>query len=351
MDAGAFSSVVPHLLAMAGLVVASAFFAGSETAFFSLSRATRERLLRSARSIDRYVANLASDARRLISTLLVGNELINISFAALSTIVTERLLRGYDVLTITFVATAITVPLLLFLGEILPKTIALAVAEGWARFAARPLGVFMLVTTPVRWVISGVTGGILRLFGLKLDARPSKMGEAELRDLVDVGSETGELQAEERRLIHRVFDFGDRMVARIMTPARDVFSLSFELPMARLAAEVAKSGFSRVPIHRGKKHEIVGLLLAKDLVGMSMAQTHKSLADLIRPVFYVPKNATCAQVFQEFRRRHTHFALVVDEYGQQVGVVTMEDLLGDLFGKLHEDRPASPSDQPPEELH
>lgn len=322
---------------MAALVVASAFFAGSETAFFSLSRAARERLMRSSRSIDRYIANLSSDAKRLIATLLVGNEFINISFAALSTIVTERLLRGHDVLTITLVATAITVPLLLFLGEILPKTIALAVAERWGRIAARPLGLFMVLSTPVRWVISGVSAGILRIFGFKLEGRSSEIGEAELRDLVDVGSEVGELEAAERRLIHRVFEFGDRLVSQIMTPMRDVFSLSFELPMARLAAEVARSGFSRVPIHRGKKHEIVGLLLAKDLVGMSTGRLGpKSLADLLRPVFYVPKNATCAQVFQEFRRRHTHFALVVDEYGQQVGVVTMEDLLGDLFGKLHE---------------
>jgi putative hemolysin len=327
-----------EMVAMAALVVASAFFAGSETAFFSLSRATRERLMRSERSVDRYIANLASDARRLIATLLVGNELINISFATLSTIVTERLLRAYDVVTISLVATAITVPLLLFLGEILPKTIALATAESWSRIAARPLGLFMLLTTPVRWLVAGITGGILRVFGFKTDVGPARIDEAELRDLVDVGSETGELEARERRLIHRVFDFGDRLVSQIMTPMRDVFSLSFELPMTRLAAEVARSGFSRVPIHRGKKHEIVGLLLAKDLVGMSAGKLGpKSLADLLRPVFYVPKNATCAQVFQEFRRRHTHFALVVDEYGQQVGVVTMEDLLGDLFGKLSEE--------------
>ncbi len=331
------AAVTPQLIAMAVLIVLSAFFAGSETALFSLSRANRERLSRSPRAGDRYVSTLVSDPKRLIATLLVGNELINISFASLSAAATEHVFEGQDPLTITLIATGVTVPLLLFLGEILPKTIALALAESWARVAARPLGLFMIVTTPVRLIVTAVANLVVRLLGQAGKGERKQLGEDEFKALVDAGSETGELHVAERLLIHNVFEFADRTVAEIMTPSKDVFSLSFELPLGRVVAEVAKSGFSRVPIHRGKQkeREIIGVLFAKDLVGWSSGRlAQKTLKDLVRPPAYVPKTSKCAQVFQEFQRTRTHFAMVVDEYGRQVGLVTMEDLLTELFGQL-----------------
>ncbi len=339
MASNVISAITPTLAAMAVLVLLSAFFSGSETSLFSLSRGQREKLLRSARSIDRYVATLLSDPKRLIATVLLGNELINITFSSLAASAVERIFgHRFGPLGITFLTTGFTVPLLLLLGEIIPKSIALAIPESWARVAARPLGVFMWIVTPVRVVVSGIASFVVRLLGQKPNPDANKLGEAEFKALVDVGSEAGELEAAERRLIHNVFEFADRSVAEIMTPARDVFSLSFELPLSRVVAEVAKSGYSRVPVHRGKqkeKQEIVGVLFAKDLVGWSSGRLgNKTLKDLIRPVSYVPKTSKCAQVFQEFQRHKTHFAMVVDEYGRQVGLVTMEDLLVELFGTL-----------------
>jgi CBS domain containing-hemolysin-like protein len=338
MDPSILSAIAPHLAAMTGLIFASAFFSGSETAFFALSRATRERLSRSERSVDRYVAVLAAEPKRLIATLLLGNEFVNISFAALSTIITERMFRGWDASSIALIATAITVPFLLLIGEILPKTVALATSEGWARVASRPLGFFMWATTPLRLVVTLVANGVLRLLGQHKEKPVQQLGEAELKALVDVGSEVGELEQRERHLIHKVFDFGDRTVAEVMTPVGRTFSLSFELPLARVVAEVARSGYSRVPVHRGKKQErqeIVGVIFAKDLVGTSSGRlAGKTLKDLVRPVAYVPKTSKCAQVFADFQRSRNHFAIVVDEYGRQVGLVTMEDLLRALFGRL-----------------
>jgi putative hemolysin len=348
MDSAAFSAIAPILAAMAVLVLLSSFFAGSETSLFSLSRGQRERLARSPRSIERYVANLLHDPKRLITTVLLGNELINITFSSLAASAVERVAGAHlGAVAITFVTTGVTVPLLLLFGEIIPKSIALAIPEGWARVAARPLGLFMWLITPLRIVLASFAGLVVRILGQQPKADAQKMGEAEFKALVDVGSEAGELEAAERRLIHNVFEFADRSVAEIMTPARDVFSLSFELPLSRVVAEVAKSGYSRVPVHRGKqkeKQEIIGVIFAKDLVGWSSSRlSQKTLKDLIRPVSYVPKTSKCAQVFQEFQRHKTHFAIVVDEYGRQVGLVTMEDLLVELFGALgQEPRGAAP---------
>jgi putative hemolysin len=350
MDTHALSAIAPILAAMAVLVLLSAFFSGSETSLFSLSRGQREKLARSERSIDRYVANLLTDPKRLIATVLLGNELINITFSSLAASAVEEVF-GHKIgpIAITFLTTGITVPLLLLLGEIIPKSIALATPESWARVAGRPLGVFMWVVTPVRLVVAGIAGVVVRILGQKPNPDAGKLGEAEFKALVDVGSEAGELEAAERRLIHNVFEFADRAVVEIMTPARDVFSLSFELPMSRVVAEVAKSGYSRVPVHRGKqkeKQEIVGVIFAKDLVGWSSGRlAAKTLKDLIRPVSYVPKTSKCAQVFQEFQRHKTHFAMVVDEYGRQVGLVTMEDLLVELFGQLGQEPRGNPRQQ------
>jgi putative hemolysin len=339
MPTSVFSAIAPILAAMAVLVLLSAFFSGSETSLFSLTRGQREKLSRSERSIDRYVAALLGDPKRLIATVLLGNELINITFSSLAASAVEELVgHRFGAVAITFLTTGFTVPLLLLFGEIIPKSIALATPESWARVAGRPLGIFMWVVTPLRVIVAGIAAVVVRLLGQRQTGGPEKLGEVEFKALVDVGQEAGELEPAERRLIHNVFEFADRTVVEIMTPARDVFSLSFELPLARVVAEVAKSGYSRVPVHRGKqkdKQEIVGVLFAKDLVGWSSGRlAQKTLKDLIRPVSYVPKTSKCAQVFQEFQRHKTHFAIVVDEYGRQVGLVTMEDLLVELFGAL-----------------
>jgi putative hemolysin len=342
------NAIIPALVALGVLITCSAFFSGSETALFSLSRGTRERMARSTKTRERAVAGLLAEPKKLIATLLIGNELVNITFSAVAASMVERLLDDdWNALGVALITTAVTVPVLLCFGEVLPKSVGLATGETWARVASAPLRGFMFLVTPVRWVVSGLTGGIARLFG-QHDGGPRRVGEAEFKALVDVGSEAGELHAAERRLIHNVFEFGDRTVAEIMTPAKSVFALAGDMPLGRVVVEVARSGFSRVPIHRGRRQEIVGVVFAKDLVGWSSGRlAQKSLSELLRPSSYVPKTSKCAQVFAEFQRTRTHLAIVVDEYGRQVGLVTMEDLLGELFGDVSDDsrtpKPPSPS--------
>jgi putative hemolysin len=221
-----------------------------------------------------------------------------------------------------------------------PKTVALSIAEAWGRFAARPLAVLALVLTPVRLILTAIAGVLTRLVGSPAGAtRPKPIDEAEFRALVDAGSEEGELEATERKLIHNVFQFGDRTIAEIMTPAAKVFSLAYDLPFVRLLKEVARSGLSRIPVYRGKKDEVVGILFAKDLVGVSTGRLKgRTLKDLLRQPMYVPKTTKCDRLFREFQRTRTHLALVVDEYGRLVGLVSMEDLLVALFGPIREEK-------------
>lgn len=349
MDWSALPDVLPRLAIMGMLIVLSAGFAGSETALFSLSRVARERLARSPSSTDRYIVALLRDPRRLIATILVGNELINITFSSIAASVVHTVLPAAGEVGLVIASTLLTVPLLLLLGEITPKTVALRAAETWARIAARPIGAFALITAPVRLVVATISGALVRVFGGSTKPLPARaIDEAEFRALVDVGSEEGTLEAAERRLIHNVFAFGDRTVAEIMTPVKKVVSLSYDLPIARLVAEVARAGFSRIPIHRGRKEDIIGLLFAKDLVGTSAGRLKgRSVKDLLHPPMYVPKTTKCDRLFREFQRKRTHLALVVDEYGRLVGLVTMEDLLIALFGPIRDEKAAASAPAPP----
>ncbi len=340
MHLAALEGQGPRLLVMFGMLLLSGLFSGTETALFSLSRVQRERMLRSPSSTDRYVATLLADSRRLVATLLIGNELCSVGFAALAGTVVARVLPGLDERLLVLVTMLLAVPLMVVVGEITPKTIALRVAESWSRGSARLLGAFTIVATPLRWVLSAIAGVVGRALGIGTgQPPPAAIGEEEFRALVDAGSEEGALEATERRLIHNVFAFGDKTVAEIMVPASKVVSLSYDLPIMRLVAEVAKTGLSRIPIHRGRKEEVIGILYAKDLVGSSTGRLKgRTIKDLLRPPMYVPKTTKCDRVFREFQRQRMHLAMVVDEYGRLVGLLTMEDLLVSLFGPIRDEK-------------
>jgi putative hemolysin len=208
--------------------------------------------------------------------------------------------------------------------------------------------VVMLIITPVRLILSGVAGAILTVIGGRQPAQELGVREEEFRSLVDVGSEVGELQVAERRLIHNVFEFGDTTVGKVMTPADKVFALPYEMPLGRLVEAVATQRFSRVPIYKTRKGarkgstgemEVEGVLLAKDLVGYARGQLEgHTIQELLHPPLFVPRTTKCDRLFREFQRRKTHIALVVDEYGRLSGLVTMEDLLEELFGEIADEK-------------
>jgi putative hemolysin len=211
--------------------------------------------------------------------------------------------------------------------------------------------VFYHVITPVRMIVNGVAGAFLFVLGARTPTRTEGMREEEFRALVDVGSETGELQVAERRLIHNVFEFGDTTVGKVMTPADKVFALPYEMPLGRMVESVAHERYSRVPIFRTVRPtgrlarkspaniEWVGILMAKDLVGYASGRLEgHTIQDLLHPPLFVPRTTKCDHLFREFQRRKTHLALVVDEYGRLAGLVTMEDLLEELFGEIADEK-------------
>ncbi len=347
--------LVEHLGGIALLLVASGLFSGTETALLSLSRVKREVMATRNDRRDRAVLGLLSHPRRLIVTIILCNELVNVGVSALAAGVGERAAHGLGVYRnswVTIATAAITVPLLVLVGDMTPKTLALKLADRWARAMAAPLGWLVWLLAPVRGAIRLVSDAMTNLLGGHSPSPDAGLREAEFRALVDVGEEEGEVEVAERQLIHNVFEFGDRTVGEVMTRGDELFTLPYEMPLGRLVEAVASSRYSRVPILRTpaaakspkvaakdkRIEEVVGVLYAKDLVGYPRGQLEgHTIQELLRPAFFVPRSTKCDRLFREFQRRKTHIALAVDEYGRLIGVVTMEDLLEEIFGDISDE--------------
>lgn len=357
-------NLLQHALFVLPLLLFAGFFSGTETALLSLSMAQREALRQSAQppTADRTsgrVLWLLSNPRRLITTIILGNELTNILLSEVMTDLVNRLYlllparmlqsisQGRDVV-VAITATVLTVPILVTFGELIPKTIGIKLNERWARISSGPTVALTWVLALPRWVISALSAAVLFLLGQRVrHSEPAPvLSEKQFRTLVDLGSAEGEIERTEAQLIHNVLDFGDLTVREVMTPARQVFALPHDLPLGRAVEAVTRQRYSRVPVYRGRRDNIVGILFAKDLVGSSLGDMARNkLSDLVHPPLFVPGRAKCERVFREFQRRKTHLALVVDEYGRLAGVVTMEDLLDWLFGDIAQ-TPGQPGAQP-----
>ncbi len=321
-------------------VIGSAFCSGTEVALFSLRRVDREQLARSASFIDKRIIGLLERPRRLIATVLIGNEAFNALLAVIVLIEVLRMFSGSSLWAIGGFTLAVTLPLIVLIAEVTSKTLAAKAPLTWARICVMPLSLFMLLVTPVRFVVQAVTSVLLAPLGEAARTRPQRdLSEEEFRSLLDAGSAQGQVDARERRLIHRVFEFSDKNVGQVMTPRERIFALSYDLPMQRLVKELAARGFSRVPIYQKSLDNIRGILNAKDLVRVAAGQPMgRPLGELLHEPLFVPRTTPVKRLFLTFKQKKVHMAIVVSEYGKVLGIVTMDDLLGQIFGQLRDER-------------
>lgn len=324
-------------------VAISAFCSGSEVALFSIRRGEREQLARSTRFTDRRIAAMLERPRRLVATVLVGNEAFNAILAVLAFLVAMRwdpAPAGAPAWRAFWIAIAVALSLIVLIGEITARTLAAKAPVLWSRLCVLPLTGFALIVAPVRIVVQAVAGLLLKPLGVAARPRAARdLSEEEFRTLVDAGSAQGQVDARERRLIHRVFEFNDKNVGQVMTPRERIFALSYDLPAQRLVKELAARGFSRVPIYQKSLDNVRGILNAKDLVGTTAGQPlGRPLGELLHEPLFVPRTTPVKRLFLTFKQKKVHMALVVSEYGKVLGLVTMDDLLSQIFGVLRDER-------------
>jgi len=331
-------------------VLGSAFCSGTEVALFSIRRVDREQL--GKQFADRRIRAMLERPRQLIATVLVGNEAFNGVLAVLAYAVLTEWFTGAGAF---WLALAATVLLIALVAEITAKTLAAKAPLAWSRLCVLPLAALGVVAAPLRFVVQGVVGLVLMPFGVVPRPRSSRdLSEEEFRTLVDAGSAQGQVDARERRLIHRVFEFNDKNVGQVMTPRERIFALSYDLPVQRLVKELAARGFSRVPIYQKSPDNlqsldnIRGILNAKDLVRtMAGHPLGRPLGELLHEPLFVPRTTPVKRLFLTFKQKKVHMAIVVSEYGKVLGLVTMDDLLSQIFGVLRDERAALQSSVPP----
>mgnify|MGYP001562278712 CR=1 FL=1 len=314
---------VVALLALLGL---SAFFASGEAALFSLQRVDRE-ALKEDPSVGETVRHLLAVPRRLLAAILMGNELVNIALAA-----AVAQLVDAPLLSVLIVA-----PLLVLLGDIVPKTLGIRFARTVARATARPLSFWNELVSPFRFALTAVADFCLRLLGFAPQPPSEALEEAQLRALIDQGLATGVIQPMEQEIIHRVFEFGDLPVSRVMTPRPDIFALAATTPWPELVAKIREARYSRVPIYQGQPENVIGILLVKDLLRARAGGgvlNARQLQKLLHPAMFVPPSKRAQDLLREFRAKNMHMAVVVDEHGSCVGLATLDDLLTELVGEV-----------------
>ncbi len=323
-----------ELLIFAALMAFSAFFSSSETSLFSLTVRQLDQMERDGnRRID-LIRHLLNEPRRLIITILIGNELVNVSASVISAAIVIDLLGAGN----KWVNLLIMIPLLLLVGEITPKSLAIRNNVRFATFQSRPIQTFAWLITPLRIVIRRVADGFITLMVGRQRSRGNLITEDMVRTLADEAVGEGALDHQEAQYIAQIFDFGNKTVEELMTPRAGIFYLSNSLPPEKMVAELRRTRYTKVPIYRKTRDNIVGILYARDLLGVDLEnlyQKPQELHRILRKPYFVPETKAVENLFHDFRRRKLSLAFTVDEYGGITGLVTMEDLLECIFGEIH----------------
>ncbi len=328
-------SLLIRWLALTFLMVASGFFSGTEVALFSLTRFQIDQLKETGGRQGSQVAALLSNPQRLLVTIYIGNELVNV---ALSTVITVIALEVFGDIGLAVAIGAGTLALLVF-GEITPKTFAHHHNEKWALWSALPLSIFMWVIYPIQKLVTFIAQKIAMIFGAGGGAETLMFTEEEIKSLMEEGADEGVIDEEEKEMIHGVFELGDVSIAEVMTPRTDILALEVDTDLKHAWDEMIKSCFARAPVYRETIDNIEGVLYKKDLLKFNYPPPPDvKLASIIHEPFIVPETMTISDLLRGFKKRKVHMAIAMDEYGGTQGVVTMDDIIAEFVGVGRGDR-------------
>lgn len=324
------------ILVIVALLCLSAFFSASETALTAASRPLMYQLESSGHVRAAVVNRLLDQKERLLGAILLGNNLVNIMA---SSIATSVLIGLFGDTGVAYATAGMTVVVLMF-GEILPKTYAIHNANTLAQALARPVRLLVLVLAPLVHAIQLVLNGVLRLFGAKFSSTTDpEAALAELRGAIEM--HTAEEVRHERAMLRSILDLDDVSVGEIMIHRKNVAMIDAALPASRIVDQVLESPFTRLPLWQEDHDNIVGVIHAKALLRAVRAHPGEvdklDIAALVTPPWFIPDSTTLLEQLHAFRQRREHFALVVDEYGALMGVVTLEDILEEIVGEISDE--------------
>lgn len=326
------TSHIIQLVILILLAVLSAFFSSAETALTCANRVRIRSLAEEGSKKAAIVERILENPGKMLSTILIGNNLVNISATSLATTFTIDLFGNAAV----GIATGILTLIILLFGEIVPKTMATLNAEKIALAYSYIIYALMFVMTPVIFVVDKLSNGLLRMLGIDPNVRTTGMTETELKTYVDVSHEEGVIEAEEKEMILNVFDFGDSTASDIMIPRIDMTSIDVNASYDELKRLFQRTLYSRIPVYEGETINIIGLVNLKDFFTV-IPDENFSIRSILRDAYYTYETKKTSDLLMEIRECSHNLVIVVDEYGDSVGLITIEDLLEEIVGEIRDE--------------
>lgn len=314
------------------LLLLSAFFSSAETSMTTINKIRIKALADEGNKRAQTLLKITEQSGKMLSAILIGNNIVNISMSSLATTLAIRLFGS----TVVGIVTGVVTLMVLIFGEITPKTMATIHAEKIALAYSPAIWIIMKIMTPAIFIIDQLSLLFLRLMRIDPKASNNTMTEQELRTYVDVGHEEGVIESEERQMIYNVFDFGDAQAKDIMVPRVDMVSISLEDSYYTIANVFKKEKFTRLPVYENDRDNIVGIINIKDFL-FCEDREHFRVASIMYEPYFTYEFKKTAELMMEMREKSISFTIVLDEYGAAVGMITLEDLLEELVGEIRDE--------------
>lgn len=342
------SSDASQIIILLILLVLSAFFSSAETCLTTVNKMRMKSMADEKVKNANLVLKLVEDPTKLLSAILIGNNIVNLSASSLATTFAIQLAHnlGYSdmVSAITGLATGILTVLVLIFGEIVPKSFATMSAEKLALLYAKPIYTFTTIMTPLCFIMNKISSGILFLFRIDPKKGPT-ITENELRTIVDVSHEEGVIESEERQMITNVVDFGDSLAKDVMVPKMDVTFVNVNLSYNELMDYYAIDKFTRMPVYDDSRDNVVGIINLKDLFFYQGSKRDFSISEIMREPYFTYEYKKISELFFEMKKESIPMAIVLDEYGSTAGMLTLEDLIEEIVGDIRDEYDGNEEDE------
>lgn len=326
------SSDTIQLIILACLIMLSAFFSSAETAFTTISYLKIKMLVDDGNKKAIILQKIVDNKGKMLSAVLIGNNIVNISASALATVLATNVFGSRSVGLVTGILTIV----ILILGEISPKTMATIHAEKIALAYAKIIYILMTVLTPAIWFTGWLSRGVLRIMQVKPEANSTSYTESELRTIVDVSHEEGVLETEERKMIKNVFDFGNVQAKDVMVPRIDMIMSSSSCTYDELIKKFQEQMFTRIPIYENTTDNIIGIVNMKDII-LYKQDDNFDVKDFLREPFFTYEYKNVSELLYEMKETTVGVSIVLDEYGDVAGLITLEDIIEEIVGEIRDE--------------
>lgn len=325
-------SIAIRLVVIIILLGLSAFFSSSETALTTVNKIRIRTLAEAGNQSAVWVMKLGEDQGRMLSAILIGNNVVNLSASSMLTVLATEVFGSRA----AGAATGILTLLILIFGEITPKTIATLEAEKNALRFGHIIYVLMVILTPVIVAVNWMSSGVLKALNVDPNKRGDDMTEDELRTIVEVGHEKGVIESEEKEMINNVFDLGDSVATDIMVPRIDMTFININAGFDELLQVFREERYTRLPVYEETTDNVVGIINIKDML-LIEDREHFSIADHLRQPLYTFESKKLSELMVEMRQTSNNIVIVLDEYGATAGLITLEDILEEIVGDIRDE--------------